>query len=161
MPAARAAIQANNEQVHVAQWPYVKELHQLCSRHYAFEGQCFVAACGGILTKNQMLEGIRSLNLPKGDHDIIDFIESIPTSLDELLLKGGSALIAPDTSYIVKPKYGETGIFYGQANLNQITEGNMFIDGTGHYARPDIFQLQVNTAPQENVSFSHEENSSS
>jgi predicted amidohydrolase len=38
MPLARAAMHAQHEAVHVAQWPAVTELHQIASRQYAFEG---------------------------------------------------------------------------------------------------------------------------
>lgn len=154
MPMARAAMHAQKEHIHVAQWPWVKDLHQLCSRHYAFEGQCFVAASGGLLSKNDMVEGLSSLNDDLADREIIDFIESIPVGRDELLLKGGSALMAPDSSYVMEPIYGEAGIYYAEANLDLINEGNLFLDSDGHYSRPDIFNLQVNTSPHQNVSFS-------
>lgn len=158
MPLARAAMHAKNETIHIAQWPYVKDLHQLCSRHYAFEGQCFVAACGGILSKNDMLQGLESLKLPEKDHHAFELFESIPVETDALILKGGSALIAPDSSYILEPIYGEPGIFYAEANLELTREGNLFMDSNGHYARPDVFSLQVNTAVKNNVTFSEQHN---
>ncbi len=46
MPLARMAMHNSGEHVHVAVWPTAHELHQLCSRHYAFEGRCFVLAAG-------------------------------------------------------------------------------------------------------------------
>lgn len=159
MPMARAAMHAKNEVLHIAQWPYVKDLHQLCSRHYAFEGQCFVAACGGILTKKDITDGLESLSLTKKDQPVFELIESIPVQDDELILKGGSTLIAPDSSYIMEPVYNETGIFYAEADLDLIREGNLFMDSDGHYARPDVFSLQVNTASKENVRFSSNPNS--
>ena len=47
--------------MHVAQWPSVNRNHDLASRHYAFEGQCFVLAAGSVLTKREAIEGCRSL----------------------------------------------------------------------------------------------------
>lgn len=44
MPLLRAAMHAKHELVHVAQWPTVKEMNQVASRQYSFEGQCFVLA---------------------------------------------------------------------------------------------------------------------
>ncbi len=35
-------LHASAKQIHVAAWPHGKERHQLASRHYAFEGRCFV-----------------------------------------------------------------------------------------------------------------------
>ena len=46
MPLARMAMHNSGEHIHVAVWPTAHELHQLCSRHYAFEGRCFVLAVG-------------------------------------------------------------------------------------------------------------------
>ena len=69
MPLARAAMHAKRETIHVAQWPGVKELHLLASRHYAFEGQCFVAVAGAVLTRGDVLAGFDSLGLgptPRG-----------------------------------------------------------------------------------------------
>ena len=153
MPLARTAMHAKNETIHVAQWPYVKELHQLCSRHYAFEGQCFVAASGGMLSKQEMLDGIQSLNLSPEDKPALDLVESIPVDADELVLKGGSALIAPDSTYVTEPLYDKRDIIYAEADLTLIDEGHLFLDTDGHYARPDIFNLEVDTRAKKNVSF--------
>ena len=153
MPLARTAMHAKNETVHVSQWPYVKELHQLCSRHYAFEGQCFVAASGGVLSKQEMLDGIKSLELNTEDEPALELVESIPVAPEELVLKGGSALIAPDSSYVTEPLYDKRDIIYAEADLSLIDEGHLFLDTDGHYARPDVFNLEVDTRPKKNVSF--------
>src|SRR5262245_6207594 len=63
MPLTRAAMHAKRETIHVAQWPGVKDLHLLASRHYAFEGQCFVAVAGAVLTRGDVLAGFDSLGL--------------------------------------------------------------------------------------------------
>jgi len=46
MPLARMALHNSGEHIHVAVWPTVHDLHQLASRHYTFEGRCFVLAAG-------------------------------------------------------------------------------------------------------------------
>ena len=38
-------------------------------------------------------------------------------------------------------------------DLEQIVRGKFDLDVIGHYARPDIFRLLVNTNPQEPVTF--------
>lgn len=92
MPLVRAAMHAQYEAIHVAQWPAVKELHQLASRHYAFEGQCFVLAAGCILSRGEILEGYRSLGL--SNDEAIKILEAMPGDDDDLILNGGSALSA-------------------------------------------------------------------
>jgi len=49
MPLARQALHDSGEEIHVAGWPGVHEMHQVASRGYAFEGRCFVLAVGSIL----------------------------------------------------------------------------------------------------------------
>ena len=49
MPLARQAMHDSAEDIHVAVWPNVHEMVQVASRHYAFEGRCFVLAAGSLL----------------------------------------------------------------------------------------------------------------
>ena len=151
MPLARAAMHTQHETVHVAQWPAVKELHHLASRHYAFEGQCFVLAAGSVLSHTDVLEGLWSLGKP--DAGALALLESMPGQGDDLILKGGSAVISPDTSYIQGPLLDQPGILCAKLEPERITEGHLTLDTAGHYSRPDVFCLQVNDRPQEQVSF--------
>jgi hypothetical protein len=32
-----------------------------------------------------------------------------------------------------------------------VTRGHLVMDSAGHYSRPDVFRLEVNTQPQEDV----------
>ncbi len=43
------ALHVSGEQIHVAVWPTVDEMHQIACRHYAFERRCFVLAAGLIM----------------------------------------------------------------------------------------------------------------
>jgi predicted amidohydrolase len=151
MPLARAAMHAKREAIHVAQWPGVKDLHLLASRHYAFEGQCFVAVAGAVLTRGDVLAGFDSLGL--GHHPARTLLEAIPGDDGTLLLRGGSAIVAPDTSCLAGPAPPEATTLYADLDLGRITQGHLALDVDGHYARPDIFQLMVNDRPQANVRF--------
>jgi predicted amidohydrolase len=153
MPLARAAMHAAGEAIHVAQWPGVKDLHLLASRHYAFEGQCFVVAAGAVLTRGEMLAGFDSLALGS-EHPARTLLEAIPGDDRTVLLRGGSAVIAPDTQYVIGPAIGDATTLYADLDLRRIAEGHLALDVDGHYARPDVFQLTVNTAPQATVRFS-------
>lgn len=51
MPLARQALHEQVETIHIAAWPHGKERHQIASRHYAFEGRCFVLAAAMYLEK--------------------------------------------------------------------------------------------------------------
>ena len=154
MPLARAAMHARHETVHVAQWPAVKELHQLASRHYAFEGQCFVLAAGSILSHADVLDGFQSLGKP--DAGARALLESMPGQGADLILNGGSAIIGPDTGYIQGPLFDQPGILCVELQPERLTEGHLALDSAGHYSRPDVFHLTVNDQAQEQVSFAGE-----
>ncbi len=141
MPLARAAMYAKQELIHVAQWPSVNDIHQLASRHYAFEGRCFVIAAGTVLRRIDVAD----LELP--------LLETLPGEADDLLMTGGSAIYGPSGECLAGPLFDEPGIITAEIQPLQAVEGRLTLDVNGHYARPDIFQLQVNEQPQKSVNF--------
>lgn len=129
MPLARQTMHAQGELVHVAQWPTVNEMHLVSSRAYAFEGRCFVVACGTVLRKR---------DLP----DLALFRE-IPGGPDAFLMRGGSAVIGPDGGLLAGPLFDEPGLVLAEVDPRRAVEGKLTLDVAGHYARPDVFTLQV------------------
>ena len=151
MPLARAAMHAQRENVHIAQWPSVRELHQIASRHYAFEDQCFVIAAGCYLTKKDVVEGFDTSN--SKEKQAFELLEAIPGGENTVLLNGGSAVIKPTTGYVEGPVFDKSCIIYADIHLDLICEGHLFLDTDGHYSRPDIFHLEVNDESLHNVNF--------
>jgi nitrilase len=132
MPHARQALHIGGEDIHVALWPSVKEMHQIASRHYAFEGRCFVVAAGGIMRRSDMPA---ELELPEPETN----------DENELILNGGSAVIGPDGQYIAGPAFGSEVIILARINLERIREESLTLDVTGHFNRPDIFDFSLRT----------------
>ena len=129
MPLPRQTLHDAGEQIHVAAWPTVRDIHQVASRHYAFEGRCFVLAAGSIL---------RVSDLPSS-------LETLPhLKPDDLLLRGGSAIYGPDSATLAGPCFDEETILHAELDLRQIAQESMTLDVSGHYARPDVFSLSVN-----------------
>ncbi len=126
MPMARQALHTSGEDVHVAAWPQVKEMNLVASRHYAFEGRCFVIACGSIM---------RASEIPAE----LELMESLKQKPDALVLSGGSAIIAPDGKVIAGPVFEAETILTADLDFSQIAEESLALDVTGHYFRPDIF----------------------
>ncbi len=132
MPLARQALHESGEDIHVAVWPTVKEILQVASRSYAFEGRCYVLAAGSILYKE---------DLP-ADLDV-------PEDIPHLVMRGGSGIIGPDGEYLAGPVYDEETILYADLDLSRIAAESMALDVTGHYSRPDVFRFGVRRAPDE------------
>jgi predicted amidohydrolase len=154
MPFARAAMHSKNEVIHVCQWPGVHDLHQLASRHYAFEGQCFVLAAGTFITKKDVLNGFDSLE--SKNNSARELLENIEGDNETVLYNGGSAAISPDSNYITEPLYEESAIIYSELNLELVNEGKLTLDSNGHYSRPDVFSLTINDDVQSNIKFKSE-----
>jgi len=137
MPLARQVLHADGEQIHVAAWPAGREMYQLASRHYAFEGRAFVLLAATYLTKSM---------LPRDFELAEDF-----AGADETLLDGGSAIIAPDATYIVEPVRGREEIIVAEIDLERIAQEKLSLDVAGHYSRPDLFELRVNREPRKQI----------
>jgi predicted amidohydrolase len=130
MPLARHALHLSGEDIHIAAWPQVKEMNLVASRHYAFEGRCFVVGVGAVM---------RARELP----DELEPMESLRQNPDEFVLRGGSAIIAPDGSVLAGPVYDEEAILSAELDFARIREESLALDVTGHYSRPDIFEVKL------------------
>src|SRR5512138_3807671 len=131
MPLARQALHESREDIHIAAWPTVKEMLQIASRHYAFEGRCYVLAAGSLM---------RASALPPE----LEAHPGIVTSERQFVLRGGSAIIAPDGRYICDPVFDAPALLVADLDPGLTREESMTLDVTGHYSRPDVFAFEVN-----------------
>ena len=126
MPLTRQAMHLAHEEIHIALWPTVHEMHQVASRHYAFEGRCFVVAAG---------QWVSADDLP---------IEFDRSSVKETqLLRGGSCVVAPDGRYVLEPDTTGQDLLISEIDLDEIVGEKMTLDVTGHYQRDDVFEFRV------------------
>ena len=130
MPLARQALHNSGEDIHVAVWPTVHEMHQIASRHYAFEARCFVLTAGLVMRAKELPQELRAT-------------PELASNPNAFVLRGGSAIIGPDGRYIVEPVFEEETIITAELDLNALDREKMTLDVSGHYSRPDIFRFQL------------------
>ncbi|MGG4396153.1 carbon-nitrogen hydrolase family protein [Paenibacillus thiaminolyticus] len=137
MPLARMAMYAQGIDIYLAPTADARDTWQATIRHIACEGRCFVIACNQFATKASYPADVACDEEIKGEPDI--------------LCRGGSAIVGPLGEYVVKPLYNEEGILIATLDLSEVTRSRFDFDVTGHYSRPDVFQLIVNDKKQEVV----------
>lgn len=99
-------------------------------QHIALEGRCFVlTACQHIT---------RAAYGP--DHE--SALGEDPT---QVMMRGGSAIVSPLGRVLAGPDFTGETILYAQIDPAEVMRAKFDFDVTGHYARPDVFQLVVDT----------------
>jgi len=97
-------------------------------RHIAIEGRCFVlSAC----------QFARRSDFPA------DYSPVQGDAAETVLIRGGSVIVDPFGDILAGPNYAGECILAAELDPARITEGKFDLDVAGHYARPDIFKLEV------------------
>jgi nitrilase len=129
MPLLRAAMYARGIQIYCAPTADDRETWTLTMRYIAFEGRCFVlSAC----------QYIRRSEYPP-DYPAIQGDDP-----QTVLMRGGSIIVNPLGRVLAGPDYSGEKILTADLDPGEIAEGKFDLDVVGHYARPDVFRLEVN-----------------
>jgi nitrilase len=133
MPMARMAMYAKGVAIYLAPTADQRDSWQATMRHIALEGRCFVLGCNQYVTKQMY------------PHDLegIDELDALP----DALCRGGSVIVSPLGEILAGPLWDEEGILAADLDLSEVTRGKLDFDVVGHYARQDIFQLEINEKP--------------
>jgi nitrilase len=67
--------------------------------------------------------------------------------------RGGSVIVSPLGEIMAGPLFDREGTLRAELDLDDVTRARLDFDVMGHYARPDVFQLKVNTEPKPPVQF--------
>ncbi len=135
MPLARTALYAQGENVHIAVWPGSLRNTEDITRFIAKESRSFVVSVSSYMTKDM---------IPKNFPRYKDVIQQAP----DVMANGGSCIAAPNGDWIVAPFMDKEDLVVGKIDLKTVYEERQNFDSCGHYSRPDITQLTINTDRQ-------------
>ena len=140
MPLARYALYAQGIELYVAPTYDSGDDWIGSLRHIAREAGCWVVGSGNLLHGSDMPIAV-------------DGVEALFTDPDEWVNPGDSVVIAPGGEVVAGPLRNEQGLLFADIDLERVSTARRTLDIVGHYARPDLFQLQVNRQPQSPVVF--------
>ena len=131
MPLARFALYESGVEIYVASTADDGDAWQSTLVHIARESRAFVVAPSHFQ---------RAASYPD-DFPLSELLDG-----QEIIGRGGSAILAPDGTYLAGPVYDEEAILYADLEAHRLLEERQRFDPAGHYHRPDVLALQV-TSP--------------
>jgi nitrilase len=137
LPLMRAAMYAKGIEIYCAPTADSRDSWIATMRHIAVEGRCFVLGANQFARRSDYPADYR---LPSGDNPNI------------VLSRGGSCIVDPFGNFLAGPNFEGEAILLAELDRAQIVRGKYDLDVVGHYARPDIFQLQVDERQKQPVS---------
>ncbi len=133
MPLLRTAMYDKQVVLYCAPTADDRESWPATMRHIALEGRCFVLSACQYLTRADFPPTMRNL---------------LSEEPSDVLMRGGSMIVSPLGQVLAGPDYTGETILCAELDLDDVVRGKFDFDVTGHYARPDVFGLQVDERPQ-------------
>ncbi len=128
MPLARVALYESGVEIYIASTADDSDEWQATLMHIARESRAYV---------------VSPCHFQRTSAYPDDFPLRAELEGDELLGHGGSAIVAPDGSYLAGPLYGEEGILYAELDPARLLGERQRFDPVGHYSRPDVLRLEL------------------
>ncbi len=140
MPLARYTLYAQNIDIYVAPTWDSGDTWLATMQHIAREGGCWVIGCATALEAS---------DIPT---DIPHYDELFPNK-DEWVNAGDAVIYKPFGGVHAGPMHKEKGLLISDIDVDAARSARRKFDASGHYARPDIFSLNVNRSRQSPVTF--------
>ena len=133
MPLLRAAYYGKGVEIWTAPTADDRETWISTMRHVAMEGRCFVISACQVMRRSDFPE---------------DYASRIDAAPDAWMMHGRSVIVGPLGEILAGPVLDEETILTAEIELDDIIGAKLDFDPIGHYARPDLFSLNVEEAPQ-------------
>jgi nitrilase len=135
MPLARFALYAQGMDILIAPTYDSGDAWIGSLRHIAREGGCWVIAAGVALRRSDL-----PADLPDRD--------TLYPANEDWINPGDSVVIAPGGEITAGPLHERQDILYADIDAAKAANARRTFDVAGHYARPDVFTLQVDSRVQ-------------
>ena len=135
MPLARYALYAQGVEVYIAPTYDSGEGWLGSMQHIAREGRCWVICAGVALRRNDIPQ-----DFPQRD--------TLYPEDEDWINPGDSLVVAPGGEIIAGPMHEERGLLYAEIDASRAAKAKRALDVAGHYARPDVFTLNVDREEQ-------------
>jgi len=139
MPLARYALYAQDIDIYIAPTWDCGDSWQASMNHIAREGGCWVLSLATAMQGSDIPK-----NFPERERLFDD---------DEWINSGDAIVVKPFGGIVAGPLHNEKGILYADIDPQASRDSRKALDVTGHYSRPDIFQLQIDRSTKPPVSF--------
>ena len=133
MPLYRTALYQKNVQIYCAPTVDHRDTWTATMRHIAIEGRCFVLSASQYATTKDFPE------------DFLKEVANHPEKENTAQIKGGSCIINPLGKVLAGPTFNEPNILMADIDLYVLNGAYLDLDTVGHYARPDLFKLNIRT----------------
>jgi nitrilase len=138
MPLARAAMHARGVDIYLAPTWDNSDTWLATLQHIAKEGRVYVIGVAPLLHGGDVPAALRG---------------ELYAEAGDWMSRGHTAIVAPGGQILAGPVTERAEILYAQTDLSEIQASRREFDPVGHYARPDVFTLTVDTRPRTPVEF--------
>ncbi|HEU0286326.1 MAG TPA: carbon-nitrogen hydrolase family protein [Nocardioidaceae bacterium] len=140
MPLARFHLYAQGVDIWTAPTLATGDAWVATMRHLAREGRCYVVGVNPCLHVDQIPESFPHRDRVWNREHHGEWVE-----------EGNTVIVDPSGEILAGPARQEETILTAEVDLTAVRSARRLFDPTGHYNRPDVFQLTVDTRPRSAV----------
>ncbi|ANH67102.1 nitrilase-related carbon-nitrogen hydrolase [Mitsuaria sp. 7] len=148
MPLLRTAMYAKGIELYCAPTLDGRDSWPASMQHIAIEGRCFVLSANQYATAADYPAGYVNAAIASNVGSA-GGVGSVGTAdPTQPFSRGGSCIVDPFGNFLAGPDFEGEAVLLATIDREDIVRGKYDLDVTGHYARPDVFQLFVNERVQ-------------